>query len=243
MHIMQGWRCKIGLLVPIDNLVIEPEFVETAPDGVTTHSTRLRTMKLPDMPTDAEPEAENLGVMGADVIAYACNASSFVDGPGGDERIANRLGELAGVPATTASTAMVRALHAVDAESAAVISPYADEEQRRLREFIEGNGVDVTTLTGMDLAADEPEGLAEMNEETAEDTYRRVRTADTGDADVVFVASTNIESFGRLNELEVDLGKPVMSTNQALLWHALQLANVTTDSINVGSLFAERATE
>lgn len=223
---MAGWRCKIGVVVPIDNAVIEPEWYSMAPDGVSIHGARLHTMALPEMPADAETEAENLGTMGADVIAYACNASSFHGGPGSDEDIAERLADAAGVPATTASTAMVRALDALDVDSVAVVSPYAENDQARLERFLEGNGVDVTTVTGLGLAADEAADLAKVNEETAEDTYGRVLDVDRGGGDAVLVTSTNVESVRAITAMEADRDCPVVTTNQALFWDALQVAGV-----------------
>lgn len=233
---MPGWRCKIGVIVPIDNAVIEPEWNRMAPDGVSIHGARLHTMALPEMPADAETEAANLGTMGADVIAYACNASSFHGGPGSDEKIADRLADAAGVPATTASTAMVRALDALDVGSIAVVSPYAEDDQDRLERFLEGNGVAVTTVTGLGLAADDAEDLAKVNEETAEDTYGRVLDVDRAGAEAVLVTSTNVESVRALGAMESDLGVPVVSTNQAMFWHALEVARVTPRAPGYGQL-------
>ena len=233
---MSGWRCKIGAVVPIDNAVIEPEWYSMAPAGVSVHGARLHTMALPEMPADAETEAANLGTMGADVIAYACNASSFHGGPGSDGEIADLLADAAGVPATTASTAMVRALDALDVGSVAVVSPYAEDDQRRLEEFLAGNGIDVTTVTGLGLAADEAEDLAKVNEETAEDTYERVRAVDRAGAEAVLVTSTNVESVRTIEAMEADLDCPVVTTNQALFWDALQIAGVAPEVPGYGRL-------
>lgn len=233
---MPGWRCKIGVIVPIDNAVIEPEWYSMAPDGVSVHAARLHTMALPEMPADAETEAENLGTMGADVITYACNASSFHGGPGSDEAIAARLSDAAGVPATTASTAMVRALDALDVDTVAVVSPYDEDDQERLEQFLEGNDVGVTTVTGLGLAADDAEDLSKVNDETAEDTYRRVRDVDLSGAEAALVTSTNVESVRAIEAMESDLGRPVVSANQALFWHALELAGVDPSVPGYGRL-------
>lgn len=163
---MNGWRCKIGLVVPLDNAVLEPELYGVAAPGVSIHSARLKTMELEEMPEAAVEEARSLGRMGVDVIAYACNASSFYGGPGSDQEIAERLSEAAGVPTTTASTAMIRALKAVDCSSLSVVSPYGGDDRQRLVEFLEGNGFEITDIEGLGLAADEEEALAKMNEET-----------------------------------------------------------------------------
>lgn len=222
---MQGWRCKIGIVLPIDNAVIEPELYNMTSPGVTFHGARLNTMELEEMPTDAEEEAKNLGTMGADVITYACNASSFYGGPGYDEEIAEQLSSASGVPATTASTAMVRALDDFNTQTITVVSPYEDEDKRRLETFLTGNGFEIANIAGLGLAADEPEALAKMNEETAEDTYRRVVDTYTPESDAVLVTSTNVESMRLIEQMEEDLGCPVVSANQALYWDSLRLTD------------------
>ena len=37
---MYGWRGRIGLMLPYDNAVIEPEFARTLPEGVSAHVVR-----------------------------------------------------------------------------------------------------------------------------------------------------------------------------------------------------------
>jgi maleate isomerase len=49
--------------------------------------------------------------------------------------------------------------------------------------------------------------------------------------DAVFASCTNLRTLGLLAEAEQRLGKPVISSNQALAWHLLRLAG---DHRNVG---------
>ncbi|MBI3079138.1 MAG: maleate cis-trans isomerase, partial [Deltaproteobacteria bacterium] len=39
---MLGWRGRIGLIIPSNNSVIEPELAAAAPSGVTVHGARIR---------------------------------------------------------------------------------------------------------------------------------------------------------------------------------------------------------
>ena len=45
--------------------------------------------------------------------------------------------------------------------------------------------------------------------------------ADVSGADAVLLSGTGLPTVGMLETLEQDLGKPVISSNQALLWRAL----------------------
>lgn len=235
---MYGWRCKLGLVVPIDNAVIEPELSEASPEGVSVHAARLDTMELPEMPADAEGEAANLETMGADVIGYACNASSFYGGREGDAEIRSRLSDVAGLPVTTASTAMVEALDVFDVTTLAVVTPYGPEDNERLESYLVEAGFEVNSVSGLGLASDEPGDLAAVNRQTAHDTYGRVVDMNTPDADAVLITATNLASLRTVEQMERDVGKPVVSTNQAILWHALRLSGVSPALDGYGRLLA-----
>jgi maleate cis-trans isomerase len=233
---MHGWRCRIGLVTPPDNLLIEPELKELAPDGVSVYSTRLREIDLDTMPEEAEIEAANYGEMGANVVAYACNISSFHEGPGSDEEIVAQLSEASGLPATTASTAMVRALAELDVERIGVVTPYNEEENDLLQRFLVGNGFELSSMSGLGLTSTSVEDVKQLSQQTASDTYRRVVEQDDPEDEAVLITATNLASVGTIREMEADVGKPVVSANTALLWHALELAGVEPSISEAGTL-------
>ena len=36
-----GWRARVGILLPSNNTVLEPEMASVVPEGVTFHATRM----------------------------------------------------------------------------------------------------------------------------------------------------------------------------------------------------------
>ena len=58
------------------------------------------------------------------------------------------------------------------------------------------------------------------------------------DADAYFLSCTTIRSTPVISALERDLGKPVITSNQALAWHALRKGNVKDQMSGFGELFA-----
>jgi maleate isomerase len=50
-----------------------------------------------------------------------------------------------------------------------------------------------------------------------------------GACDAVFVSCTNLRTFGILPQAEDQLGKSVVSSNQALCWHLLRLSGIGPD--------------
>ena len=55
-------------------------------------------------------------------------------------------------------------------------------------------------------------------------------------ADAYFITCTNVRAMGAIERLEKDLGKPVITSNQALLWHALRTAGIRDAIGGLGSL-------
>lgn len=53
-----------------------------------------------------------------------------------------------------------------------------------------------------------------------------VRAADAPGAEAVLISGTGLPTVGVLERLEAELGKPVLSSNQATLWWALRTAGV-----------------
>ena len=86
-------------------------------------------------------------------------------------------------------------------------------------EFVEAHGIKVSNSVSLSLssghfrvAPDEARQLAE--------------SADTPDAEAVFVACTGLRLSPCLEALESKLGKAVLTANQVTSWHALQLMGV-----------------
>ncbi|PYN75041.1 MAG: hypothetical protein DMD96_28625 [Candidatus Rokuibacteriota bacterium] len=73
-------------------------------------------------------------------------------------------------------------------------------------------------------------------DESEERAYRLAREADVPRADAVLLSGTGLPTVGILELLERDLGKPVISSNQASLWRALRLAGVREPITGFGRL-------
>ncbi len=58
-------------------------------------------------------------------------------------------------------------------------------------------------------------------------------------ADAVLISGTGLPTAGVLDTLERELGKPVLSSNQAFLWRALRVAGVRTPVRGFGRLLRE----
>jgi maleate isomerase len=58
------------------------------------------------------------------------------------------------------------------------------------------------------------------------------------EVDGIFVSCTSLRTLKIIPEAEARIGKPVISSNQALAWHLLRLADQTNQTIGYGRLFS-----
>ncbi|AQL42625.1 maleate cis-trans isomerase [Halorientalis sp. IM1011] len=211
---------RLGIVVPSSNTTAEPEFRAMAPEASTVHVARMPLEDvtvdgLDEMADGAERAAELLAHAAVDGVAYACTTGSLLHGPGFDEELEDRLSEAAGAPAVATALSVKRALAALDAETIAVVTPYASELNDREREYLTEAGFEVATLDGRGLVAN-----TEIGELTAADARDQVEAAVPDDlsVDAVFISCTNYRTVPALSELEDALGVPVISSNSATMW-------------------------
>ena len=234
---MYGWRARIGLLATAINTVMEPEFWELAPRGVSIHTTRV--------PTEREGTAETLRAMEQaaldaarvcasgepDVIVYGCTSGSFFEGPEWNDKIVDDLAEIAGCPAVTTAGAMAACLMDARVKRISVVTPYVELTNERLKQFLTAYGIEVVKLGTFDML-----DMFDHAKILPEEVYKKTRESDTKEAEAIFIACTQVRALEVVEQLEQDLGKPVYTANQASAWEAFKVLGVDPELKNYGSL-------
>jgi maleate isomerase len=236
---MYGWRARIGLLVPSDNCVIEPELYSVAPPGVAMHSTRLLLDAISDdavqrMEAQAPRGLTELSATGVDVAVYACMGTSFCKEEGWGGNFKANAERSTGIPCSTASLSMLAAFEDLGVTRLAVGTPYKPFQNDRIGAFLADHGYELVSLRGLELE------INQGGRQPPNVAYELARSVDAPDADAICLFSTDFRTLDVIQALEDDLGKPVISTNQAILWHALALAGVSVPIPNYGRLLAAR---
>lgn len=211
---------------------VEWNIVGTPADEADGHSppiTRNRLHSMAENP-DIEATAKRLVPLGAQAVGYACTSASYVRGVGGDEDICARISAKTGLQSTTTATASAAALHELGVSRAAVLSPHVDELNERLAAFLEGRGIEVVHMRGLNKLR----GIEDIpQDETAELVARLV---DRPDADGIFISCTGMRTSNILAALEDMTCKPVVSAMQATVWGTLRLAGSHALRPEAGSL-------
>lgn len=219
-----GWKARIGLIVPSTNTINEPEFWRMAPEGVGVFTARamLQGRATPEsyfeMAKAVSGAADQLATAEVDIVAYGCTSGSFVCPM---EELIDDMQIRTGRPALAAAGAVVAALRALGARRVALATPYIDFVNQREREFLQEHGFEVVSLEALDLGhtQEERRGIGRVPPEAID---RLARLADRPEADVVFISCTNLASLGVVERLEAELGKPVITSNQACFWACLR---------------------
>jgi len=73
-------------------------------------------------------------------------------------------------------------------------------------------------------------------EQDVEFLYRQIRDAIPAEADGVLIAGTGLRCVGIINTLERDIKRPVITANQASLWHCLRMTGISSAISGYGRL-------
>jgi maleate isomerase len=164
------------------------------------------------------------------VVAYYCTTVSFVRGAAGDADLIRRMQAATGVPCTTTSRAVVEALRALGIRRVATASPYMPDVDQALTSFLHEHGIEVVSSRPLHLSEDH--GLV-----PAERIRAAAESADVPAADGILISCTGQKAAGFLADLERRLGKPVVTSNQATGWLALQMLGLEPRLPRLGRLF------
>jgi maleate isomerase len=235
---MYGYRGKIGILVPNINTTMEMDFHRMAPEGVSVHTARI-SWEAPESSVEALREMTERAVKAAtdvaaahvDVIVYGCTSGSFFKGITWDKELSKIIARETKVPAITTSTAMVEGLREMGIKKVSVATPYSEEVDKRLEAFLSGNGFKVMRLESLrqkdvwEHARNAPFILYQLGKKTF-----------VPEADGVFISCTQLRAVDIVEQLEKDIGKPVVTAVQASMWLALRTLGFKSPVNGYGTL-------
>jgi len=237
---MVGWRARLGFLLPPGNPTVEPEMIALAPQGVSVHFHRMTargaTGSLEGQDERNRMMVDNIGasiellaMVNPDVIVVAHTATSYHLGRQGEADLLARLEKATGTRVVTAFGSVLRALERLNVRRLALGTPYSPETTQQGKTHLEAHGLEVVGFANL-------RGVTNIYDETAERAYGLARMVDREDAEAVFLSGTGLPTLPVLEMLEQDLGKPVISSASAMMWHALRLAGVRQSISGYGRL-------
>ncbi|MQY20910.1 maleate cis-trans isomerase family protein [Nocardia macrotermitis] len=241
-----GPRAVFGVIVPSTNTVVEHDYWRAGVPGV---SYRAGSMYIPDpvMGNDDDFRAL-LGQIRASIetavrdaltaepdrMVMGMSAETFWGGVEGNAAFEKRLRDRTGLPVTTGASSCRAALHALGCRRISVFSPYQPIADEQVGTFFREAGFEVAAITGlrcptaMDIARVAPDPLRAL-----------VAELDGPDVEAIVQVGTNLSFVATADELERELGKPVIAINAATLWHALREHGIDDRVEGAGQLLRE----
>lgn len=245
-----AWRLAIGVTTPSTNTVVQPEYDDMRPPGVTNH---LGRMVIPNIAIasnedfdesirliDAALEDAVASVMDCKPNAFALGISALAVWGGnlhwGDE-LKSRIRKVAGhdIPVAIATDAAFRALelHRVK-RRIAIMEPYYPSIEPKMEGIFGAKGFEIVRYNHM-----RGKSPATYSMVTAQDMIAAIRSIDGPDVEAIVQFGANLPMARIADEAERWLNKPVISINVATYWHALRMNGITDQMQGFTSLFSK----
>lgn len=228
---------RIGLIIPSSNRMVEQEMVRHLPPGLVAHIARLRMTGAHRAAIDAliprvAEVAATLTDARCEVVAFHCTANSTAEGLEGEAKLLAALKDAGAPLLTTTASAIRHALEKLGARRIVLITPYSAHTTEEEAEFLRKAGFDVLAARGLALR-----GSDEYCATPPAFWRDRALEAARPDADAYLISCANISVFPVIEAIEQKLGRPVVTSNQAVIFEGLSLLGATDARNCPGRLF------
>jgi len=221
-------RARLGIVVPVTNTNLEPDMVMLRPPGVSLHVARAGGYDLDRIPdsdqmlkfaeASLDEVVDSLTAARVDMILYGCTSATLSHGPAFDLAFQEKIERRADKPAVTAAGALAGALRHLGVSRIGFCSPYTRELNEEAMGFLRTSGFEVASSAyiGADLGND---GQGDV---TPEQVVELALRADSREAQVIVLSCTDMRAVEVIETIEETAGKPVVTSNQALMFAAIK---------------------
>jgi maleate cis-trans isomerase len=238
---------RIGVIVPSSNTNLETDCFLLAPKGVTLHFTRVGGYDIDDIPDEnvqrdfaSQSLDDTLNLLTpaeVNVIAYGCTSATLAHGYQFDRAFQQDITNKTGVPAITAAGAIIEALSTLGVSQIAFTSPYVAQLNNEAINFFAKCNIETVSYAGLEKQL----SSKEQNALTPDDAYTLACQADSSQAEAIVISCTDFRALEVVEVLEQELGKPVVTSNKALMYVCLKQLGVDTSGISMGGqLFSKK---
>ncbi len=234
---------KIGVLVPYTNTNLEPDLALMRPEGTTLHFERMGGYDVDEIPDagqmaglGASDLTETLrliaGVRPAAVL-YGCTSATLTHGVAFDRDLAGKIAAASGAVSITAAGALVTALSALGVTKVGFASPYVGEINDQAAAFLAGEGIE--TVARADIGRDL--GNYGQGELTPNEVIALAMRAVAPQAQALVLSCTDMRSVETIARLEAATGRPVVTSNQAMVFALCRALGLPRPEGAFGQLF------
>ncbi len=234
---------RVGVIALATDFNIEKELHRLFPPGVELFTSRvlnhnpltienLCTMK----PGIRKTAATLLPGTKLDVIIYACTSGTVAIGNDSVRELIQSVRPE--VYVTNPVAAALAAFNALSAKRLSILTPYTRTVNATMAEVFSSADAEVLNIAGFGFEDD-----TAMTAISQADIEQAALAVCHPEADALFISCTALRSAGLITQLEAALGKPVVTSNQLLVWHCLRLMNYPHPLPGYGQLLLNHLAE
>jgi maleate isomerase len=244
---VQGYRRLFGVLGPSTNTIVQPDFDDMRPAGVTNHYSRIYTPNskaISDETFMAATHKISQGVVDAvrsvmtcepDYLVMGMSAITFYGGAKGADEFQRMIESESGVSISIGAHSCAAALKAYGGiRRIAFLSPYYPVANAEVRRYFADMGYE--TVRDVPMRAPSWTAIAQITEERCREVLREL---DGPEVDAIIQVGTNLSMVRLAAEAEDWLGKPVIAINTATYWHALRANGIADRMSGFGRLLSD----
>lgn len=232
-------RWRVGLIALATDHTSERDFAAMCPDqDLAIYVNRVafanpanKANLLSMQPLLTEAAALILPGERLDALAYSCTAASALIG---DDAVCAALqAAKADCPIVTPTSAALRAFSELAIRKISVLTPYTREVTQALADYFERCGPKVLNASCFGLADDR-----EMARVEPDEIVSAAFEACHPEADGLFLSCTGLRAASVAQRIEDKLGKPVITSNQAMFWQTIRQAGCDLPVSGYGRLLS-----
>jgi len=236
---------KIGVLVPFTNVNLEPDMQLLCPDGCTMHFERLGGYDADEIPgagqmsglgsSNLEESLRLISGVRPAAILYGCTSATLTHGVEFDRNLATTIANSGGSHSITAAGSLLNALQALNATRIGFSSPYVGEINSLAMDFLASENITTVSHHEIEHALDNY-GQGEL---TPKEVFELAMKSDHPEADAIVLSCTDMRAVEAIADIELATGKPVVASNQAMIFELCQKLKLSAPAFEAGQLFAK----
>ncbi|KMJ46947.1 MULTISPECIES: maleate cis-trans isomerase family protein [Xenorhabdus] len=238
---------RVGIVIPSTNTSVQPEMDVLRPYGVTNHIGRMIIIDdsliekegfnsvIMNMRRSTEPAIKSLQHCKLNRLIIAVSPDAYWDGIESHKTIKEHMKEITnGTEITMSADAIEEALKQLGGiKKIGLISPYSEIGNESVTRFFYDKGYEVVKIKS--LGGKSPSKISEVSHL---DLMEAVKYVNDDNVEAIVQVGTNVPMANIVNSAEQWIGKPIISNNIVLYWHALRMNGIKNRFGNFGTLFS-----
>lgn len=199
---------------------MEVDFYRHLPASATVHTGRMymeaTTVKGEEEMLDEHclPTAGDVATARPDLVVFGCTSAGALRGNDYDAELCRRISDVTGKPTVSVIESVRRKLASLKVRRVAVLTPYIEDLNVRIKASVEDDGIEVASIHGMGISVNFNLALVEPPEILA---FAREKLGTHPPVDALFISCTNYQAVATLPRLKEAYDLPIVTSNQAAL--------------------------